>query len=1250
MMKPRLFFLCFLFSIGLSAQDYTMAVKPDSSGQVYLQTDTYCGMSSLQWQVRDNLEADWQDMPGATATILPIPATEVDSAHYRCKFLFLPDTSAKYSYVFTLRMVDSIADVNIGEYVNRQFVYYNAGDTLLGTAFPGLRAPWGCLDVNAEATEELTGIGQGRLSTQILLDSCSDEYAAAYIVDKLDFNGHIDWYLPSEEELKKMVEMYQAIEYEPLPYTDEDGYNPFSQRFYWTANSRSEGNALWVFINSLNYQLNNYPKTFELGVIPSRDISSSVPVSPVAFVDIRFFQFQESPLVQVDSIDLVRSRVRYEGEVNPDEATFTLQDRGRQLWESLSTPSYFEWTDTSEAGIVLEFNDAGYHRVKVILEAEGCTSIPMFSPQFKKEVFQPLASNPFPEVYNGVADFVDVNQDGWLDAYFNGPDAHLYGTDTSALYLNIQADSFLWVLTPFEGLLGTESVWADFNKDGFIDLMLTGYESDSIPRIYQYQQQEDGSFESVPATIAPLSLGSLDGFDQDNDGNLDILITGLDAAGNAHSRLYTGNGDGSFELADIMLPAFFNSSAAIDDFNNDGFEDIALLGKVDSERQVMVFINRLHQFETLEMDFPGVDHGGIHWGYLDEDEKLDFIYTGLIADAVITTAGTPNGSPIQSHTIVAIQKDSIQFEAEEMMGVRHDSYSFSSIDLGDYDNDGDTDITAIGIPSAGWVITGIGGGGLGQIIYRSMGALIRMDHSGYTYSEINLPLVYTGNTFDPIITSGFESSTIGFGDFDNDHKLDILREGNASITGGGMALSSGVFANRSWLYRNGSLRENEPPTAPSNLQATVLCDSVFLSWDMGTDDHTLPVHLTYEVRIGTAPGASDIWTTLQDREIRTPYLPVRKLQPGTYYWSARSVDGALVKGDYAEEQSFTIIATPDTPLGTVCDDGLAYTEEDQIVAGCACEGTLVCNTLSSPANGEVDVPQNAVLSWEPIPGALGYWLNIGLSPGGSELLSGLDVGVANTYQPDDLPLGDTLFVTLTPYYEEGTATACPATQFVVSVCPPVSVEVSLDTILCAGESLLLNEVLYTTSGSFLDTIWTGDCPFAQEVNIAVQSEPVLFDSLLISMTTADTLLLSPNGAYATYLWQDGSTMETLPIYGADLAPGIYELSLTVEDEEGCVWTQNLQLLVEQAVGTRSPVEDATPAFFPNPTTGLLWVRLPDGIPEMELSIFSAQAQRLQESTVRHSEATLDLSGWPAGVYWVRWAHKTGHGVERIVVE
>lgn len=47
------------------------------------------------------------------------------------------------------------------------------------------------------------------------------------------------------------------------------------------------------------------------------------------------------------------------------------------------------------------------------------------------------------------------------------------------------------------------------------------------------------------------------------------------------------------------------------------------------------------------------------------------------------------------------------------MGVRYDFYFFLSIDFGDYDNDGDIDIIVIGIFSVGWVIIGIGGGGLG---------------------------------------------------------------------------------------------------------------------------------------------------------------------------------------------------------------------------------------------------------------------------------------------------------------------------------------------------------------------------------------------------------------------------------------------------------------------------------------------------------------------------------------------------------
>lgn len=45
----------------------------------------------------------------------------------------------------------------------------------------------------------------------------------------------------------------------------------------------------------------------------------------------------------------------------------------------------------------------------------------------------------------------------------------------------------------------------------------------------------------------------------------------------------------------------------------------------------------------LEMDFLGVDYGGIYWGYFDEDEKLDFIYIGFIVDVVIIIVGILNG-------------------------------------------------------------------------------------------------------------------------------------------------------------------------------------------------------------------------------------------------------------------------------------------------------------------------------------------------------------------------------------------------------------------------------------------------------------------------------------------------------------------------------------------------------------------------------------------------------------------------------
>jgi hypothetical protein len=87
---------------------------------------------------------------------------------------------------------------------------------------------------------------------------------------------------------------------------------------------------------------------------------------------------------------------------------------------------------------------------------------------------------------------------------------------------------------PFENLAEGDAAWGDYNNDGFIDMLLTGsinresqYDPTFDSKSLLYRNNGDGSFTlqtSIPLT--GVIEGSCDWGDFDNDGFLDILLTG----------------------------------------------------------------------------------------------------------------------------------------------------------------------------------------------------------------------------------------------------------------------------------------------------------------------------------------------------------------------------------------------------------------------------------------------------------------------------------------------------------------------------------------------------------------------------------------------------------------------------------------------------------------------------------------------------------------------------------------------------
>jgi hypothetical protein len=207
--------------------------------------------------------------------------------------------------------------------------------------------------------------------------------------------------------------------------------------------------------------------------------------------------------------------------------------------------------------------------------------------------------------------WIDYDQDGLMDLYF----VQSAATDSykpprplhSALYHNNGDGTFTDVTAKAgvggEGHYGQGVAIGDFDNDGWPDLYVTGY-----GRAILYHNNHNGTFTDVTAKAAVADEGgwstSAGWFDYDKDGWLDLVVTnyidwspknnlwcGERAPGyrsycnpgnykGQRTKLYRNNHDGTFadvsDKSGVGLPESKGMGLVLADFDNDGWPDIAI--------------------------------------------------------------------------------------------------------------------------------------------------------------------------------------------------------------------------------------------------------------------------------------------------------------------------------------------------------------------------------------------------------------------------------------------------------------------------------------------------------------------------------------------------------------------------------------------------------------------------------------------------------------------------------------------------
>ena len=171
----------------------------------------------------------------------------------------------------------------------------------------------------------------------------------------------------------------------------------------------------------------------------------------------------------------------------------------------------------------------------------------------------------------------------------------------------------------------------DYDNDADLDVILTGDTGAGfVTKLYN---NEAGEFSEVPQAFAPLGFSSIDVGDYDNDGDLDVLLAGgvlspLIVEGRGH--VYRNDGNGTFTDINAEIDGTFYGAAKWGDYDNDGSLDIMLSGaaNVQSERIGRLYRNEGQDQFRFAINLSGLLFSEAALGDYDYDNDLDILQVG----------------------------------------------------------------------------------------------------------------------------------------------------------------------------------------------------------------------------------------------------------------------------------------------------------------------------------------------------------------------------------------------------------------------------------------------------------------------------------------------------------------------------------------------------------------------------------------------------------------------------------------------
>lgn len=518
--------------------------------------------------------------------------------------------------------------------------------------------------------------------------------------------------------------------------------------------------------------------------------------------------------------------------------------------------------------------------------------------------------------------FIGVNQQVYAENEFESFDSEV-----------LMADLFNVTNAPFTDLEieGATTIFGDIDNDGDLDVLISGalIVDSSIEYISRtYLNDGNGNFtEKENSNLDGAGRGDAKFGDIDNDGDLDLVITGATFGIDGKlAKTYLNDGDGNFSEKSNSLTGVQYGSVALGDIDNDGDLDLIISGQSNPYdfNDLTVYLNDgSGSFTSMPDDLPSIFRGSVILGDIDNDGDLDLFITGhndfdgRISSTYIND-GAGNFSE-KSNPITKLERSSAAFGDIDNDGdldlitSGNPPGSFQSREAKIYTNDGDGNFSE----ASQQPFTGVASGTV---------AFGDLNNDG------SLDVINTGSSEDGIITERFMNDgngnftedtgsllnlaahSIAMGDLDQDGALDLIIAGN--------------YTNNDELvrlYTNISENSNTAPSAPGSLSAVQNGSEITLSWGSASDSETPSDGLSYNIFVKEDPESDppylispmaqegDGWRKLtapgnqgqqKSYTLETPELACG--ESTTYTFRVQAVDHNFEGGSFSDEYNFTV--------------------------------------------------------------------------------------------------------------------------------------------------------------------------------------------------------------------------------------------------------------------------------------------------------------------------------------------------------